>query len=191
MSPKTKEQFEQMRQNRKAAIEESAMQLFAEQGFNSVSISRIAQKAGVSKGLLYNYFDNKEALVKDIVLKGFRQMLDKLGFDFEKELTRDRFIQFIEKNFTLLQNEMGYWKLYISVVTQPAVVALVKGEIFDVVTPFLTAYTRYYTKNGVKNPEVQSLLLGAVLDGVAIDYMLGPEEYPLEAMKNLIIEKFI
>ena len=180
-----------MRQNRKAAIEESAMQLFAEQGFNSVSISRIAQKAGVSKGLLYNYFDNKEALVKDIVLKGFRQMLDKLGFDFEKELTRDRFIQFIEKNFTLLQNEMGYWKLYISVVTQPAVVALVKGEIFDVVTPFLTAYTRYYTKNGVKNPEVQSLLLGAVLDGVAIDYMLGPEEYPLEAMKNLIIEKFI
>jgi len=191
MCPKTKEQFEQMRQNRKAAIEEAAMQLFAEQGFNSASISRIAQKAGVSKGLLYNYFDNKEALVKEIVLKGFRQMLDKLDFDFKKELTRERFIQLIEKNFALLQNEIGYWSLYISVVTQPAVIALVKEEIFDVVTPFLTALTRYYTQNGVKNPEVQSLLLGAVLDGVAIDYMLGPEAYPLEAMKNLIIEKFI
>ncbi len=191
MSPKTKEQFEEIRQNRKAAIEEAALQLFAEQGFNNVSISRIAQKAGVSKGLLYNYFDNKEALVKEIVLKGLRQMLDKLDFDFKKELTRERFIQFIEKNFALLQNEMGYWKLYISVVTQPAVVALVKGEIFDVVTPFLTAYTRYYTKKGIKNPEVLSLLFGAVLDGVAIDYMLGPEEYPLEAIKNLIIEKFI
>ena len=191
MSPKTKAQFEQIRQNRKAAIEEAAMQLFAEQGFAGVSISRIAQKAGVSKGLLYNYFDNKEVLVKEIILKGFRQMLEKLNFDFRRDLTRERFTELIEKNFNMLKNEITYWSLYISVVTQPAVIALVKEDIFDVATPFLTVLTKYYAQNGVKNPEVQSLLLGAILDGVAIDYMLGPEEYPLEAMKNLIIEKFI
>ncbi len=191
MSPKTKAQYEKIRQSRKAAIEEAAMQLFAEQGFSGVSISRIAQKAGVSKGLLYNYFTNKEALVKEIVLKGFRQMLESLDFNFQEAMTRERFIELIEKNFNLLQNEISYWSLYISVVTQPAVIALVKAEIFEVVAPFLEALTKYYAQNGVKHPEVQSLLLGAILDGVAIDYMLGPEEYPLEEIKNMIIEKFI
>jgi hypothetical protein len=118
-------------------------------------------------------------------------MMEKLDFDFDGEITRERFIELINKNFDLLEKEISYWSLYISVITQPAVVALVKEEIFEVVTPFLQALTSYYAKSGVKNPEIQSLLLGAVLDGVAIDYMLGPEEYPLQAIKELIIEKFI
>ena len=191
MSPKSKQQVEAIRRDRKESIKTAAMQLFAERGFSEVSISRIAQKAGVSKGLLYNYFDNKEALVKVIVLEGFRQMLEKMDFDFNIAMTRERFIELINKNFDLLEKELPYWSLYISVITQPAVTALVKEEIFEVVTPFLTALTKYYAAGGVKNPEVQSLLLGAILDGVAIDYMLGPETYPLEAIKNLIIEKFI
>jgi AcrR family transcriptional regulator len=191
MSPRSKQQFEAIRRDRKESIKEAAMQLFAERGFAEVSISRIAQKAGVSKGLLYNYFTNKEALVKEIVLEGFRRMMEKLDFDFDKEITRERFIELINKDFDLLEKELAYWSLYISVITQPAVTALVKEEIFEVVTPFLNALTTYYAKNNVKNPEVQSLLLGAVLDGVAIDYMLGPKEYPLQAIKELIIKKFI
>ncbi len=191
MSPKTKEQFEQIRLNRKKAIVQAAMQLFAENGFSGVSISRIAKKAGVSKGLLYNYFANKEALVQEIVIEGFRQMLDNLDFDFQKELTRERFIELVEKNFRMLREEISYWSLYISVITQPAVMTLVKEDIFEVVGPFLSALTRYYTRQGIKNPEIQSMLFGAMLDGVAIDYMLGPENYPLDEIKNLIIEKFI
>ncbi len=191
MSPKTKEQFEQIRLNRKKAIVQAAMQLFAENGFSGVSISRIAKKAGVSKGLLYNYFANKEALVQEIVIEGFRQMLDNLDFDFQKELTRERFIELVEKNFRMLREEISYWSLYISVITQPAVMTLVKEDIFEVVGPFLSALTRYYTRQGIKNPEIQSMLFGAMLDGVAIDYMLGPENYPLDEIKSLIIEKFI
>jgi AcrR family transcriptional regulator len=191
MSPRSKQQFEAIRRDRKESIKEAAMQLFSERGFAEVTISRIAQKAGVSKGLLYNYFTNKEALVKEIVLEGFRRMMEKLDFDFDGEITRERFIELINKNLELLEKELAYWSLYISVITQPAVTALVKEEIFEVVTPFLNALTAYYAKNNVKNPEVQSLLLGAVLDGVAIDYMLGPKEYPLQAIKELIIEKFI
>ena len=109
MSPKTKEQFEQIRYNRKKAIAQAALELFASNGFSGVSISRIAKKAGVSKGLLYNYFANKEALVQEIVIEGFRQMLDNLDFDFQKELTRERFIELVEKNFRLLREEISYW----------------------------------------------------------------------------------
>lgn len=191
MSPRSKQQFEQIRHHRKAAIEEAAMQLFAENGFSGVSISAIARKAGTSKGLLYNYFENKEALVKEIVLEGIRQMMEELDFDYQQGLTEESFKELIEKNFIMLKEKVSYWSLYIAVITQPAVITLVKDEIFEIVGPFLATLSQYYTKKGIKNPEAQSLLLGAVLDGVAIDYMLSPGDYPLADIKNLIIEKFI
>ena len=190
MSPRNKQQFEQIRHRRKAAIEEAAMQLFAENGFAGVSISTIARKAGTSKGLLYNYFENKEALVKEIVLEGIRQMMAELDFDFQQELTEKRFKELIEKNFILFKEKISYWSLYIAVITQPAVIALVKDKIFDIAGPFIAALSQYYAKKGVKNPEANSLLLGAVLDGVAIDYLLSPADYPLDDIKNLVIEKF-
>jgi len=190
MSPRNKQQFEQIRHHRKAAIEEAAMQLFAENGFDGVSISTIARKAGTSKGLLYNYFENKEALVREIVLEGIRQMVEELDFDFQQKLTEERFKKLIEKNFILLKEKISYWSLYIAVITQPAVIALVKDKIFDIVGPFIAALSQYYAKKGMKNPEAHSLLLGAVLDGVAIDYLLSPTDYPLDDIKNLIIEKF-
>ena len=191
MSPRNKQQFEQIRHDRKAAIEEAAMQLFAENGFAGVSISTIARKAGTSKGLLYNYFENKEALVKEIVLEGIRQMMEELDFGFRQEFTEESFKKLIEKNFVLLKEKVSYWSLYISIITQPAVIALVKDEIFEIVGPFLTTLSQYYAQKGIKNPEAQSLLLGALLDGVAIDYMLSPADYPIDDIKNLIIEKFI
>jgi len=191
MSPRNKQQFEQIRHHRKAAIEEAAMQLFAENGFSGISISTIARKAGTSKGLLYNYFENKEALVKEIVLEGIRQMMEELNFDFQQELTEENFKKLVERNFILLKEKISYWSLYIAVITQPAVIALVKDEIFQLIGPFITALSDYYEKKGIKNPEAHSLLLGAVLDGVAIDYMLSPGDYPLDDIQNLIIEKFI
>ncbi len=191
MSPRSKQQFEQIRHQRKAAIEEAAMQLFAENGFSGVSISTIARKAGVSKGLLYNYYTNKEALVKEIVLEGIRQMIEGVDFDFQQEITPERFKELIEKNFVLLKEHVSYWSLYIAVITQPAVIALVKDEIFHLIGPFVSALSDYYGKKGIKNPEVHSLLLGAILDGVSINYMLSPADYPIDDIKDLIIEKFI
>jgi len=191
MSPRTQEQYQEIRTESKARIIQSAMQLFAENGFSGVTISTIARKAGISKGLLYNYFKNKEALVKEIILEGLRQMLEGLNFNFQQELTENRFKELIEKNIDLLKEQALYWSLYISVITQPTVITLVKDEIFEIFGPFISALSDYYKKKGIKKPEVNSLLLGAVLDGVAIDYILSPAEYPIDEIKDLIIEKFI
>ena len=41
--------------------------MFLAQGFDAASMNDIARAAGVSKGTLYVYFDNKEALFEAIV----------------------------------------------------------------------------------------------------------------------------
>ena len=191
MSPKTSKQFEEIRQSRKAAIVETALELFANKGFAGISISNIAQKAGISKGLLYNYFENKESLVREIILEGFRQMLKDLDFDFRQKLTKKRFIELIHKNFDMLKQNTNYLKLYTTVITQPAVMALVKEEDFKAAEPFIISVTAYYQKKGVQNPLAYSYLIWAILDGIGLDYMFDPEHYPLEEIRNIIIEKFV
>lgn len=191
MAPKTSKQFEEIRQSRKAELVKAAMELFANNGFMGTSISSISKKAGVSKGLVYNYFENKEALVREIVMEGLEQIMAEMDFDFRQKITRERMIELMDKNLGLIQKKGGYWKLYIAVITQPAVVELVKDEIFKVMGPFFVSVATYYEEKGEKNPMAYGYLLGAILDGVGLDSMYDPEHYPIKEIRDIIIDKLI
>ncbi len=191
MSPRSKKQFNKIRHNRKMAIAKAAMELFAENGFDSVSISKIAEAAGVSKGLLYNYYANKEALVKEIVIDGINKMMVDLGTNFSGEMTKARLIDIIDSNIEQLKNNTRYWKIYTSVLTQPKVIELVKKEMFEIIGPFLISVSDYYRKAGVKRPMAQSYLLGSILDGMSLDFFIAPDEYPLNEVRDIIVEKLL
>ena len=49
---------------------EAALDLFAEKGYAATRLDDVAQRAGVSKGTLYLYFDSKEDLFKAVVRQG-------------------------------------------------------------------------------------------------------------------------
>ena len=53
---------------RQQGILDAAAAMFAKHGFNGTSIAALADSCGVSKALLYHYYDSKEALVYDMVL---------------------------------------------------------------------------------------------------------------------------
>lgn len=55
---------EEKKKNNKRAILESAISLFNENGYDNTSIEQIARKAGVGKGTVYSYFDNKKSIIK-------------------------------------------------------------------------------------------------------------------------------
>jgi len=67
--PRTEKQFEEIREFRKAMIMDVALELFANEGYYPTSISKIASKAGISKGLMYNYFKSKEVLITVMILE--------------------------------------------------------------------------------------------------------------------------
>ncbi|MEM6542898.1 MAG: helix-turn-helix domain-containing protein, partial [Bacteroidota bacterium] len=45
----------------------AALELFAHEGYNVVSTSKIAQKAGVSEGLIFRHFESKQGLLNAIL----------------------------------------------------------------------------------------------------------------------------
>jgi AcrR family transcriptional regulator len=52
---------------RKLQLIDAAAELFAERGYDETRIVDIVERAGVAKGLFYWYFENKEALFRDLV----------------------------------------------------------------------------------------------------------------------------
>jgi AcrR family transcriptional regulator len=191
MAPRSSKQFEEIRQTRKEALVNAAMELFASNGFGGTSISNIAKKAGVSKGLVYNYFENKEALVKEIVMEGIQEIMKEMDFNFSQNMTRELMIDMLDKNLNLIKNNSDYWKLYIAVIAQPAVIELVKEEIFQVMGAYFMAIGQYYEEKGAKNPIAYAYLLGAILDGIGLDSLYDPENYPFAEIREIIIEKLI
>jgi AcrR family transcriptional regulator len=59
---------------RKRQLLDSAARLFAEQGYAATRVVDIVDAAGVAKGLFYWYFENKEALFRELAIDIRRQL---------------------------------------------------------------------------------------------------------------------
>lgn len=104
----SKTRFQRRKEDRPREITEAAMAEFAERGYDATPMAAVAKRAGISKGLLYVYFDTKEALFKSVVrsfvtpkLQALQQAIDadSLGaeaflrgpfLDFARQLPKSR-----------------------------------------------------------------------------------------------------
>ena len=63
MVPRTEEQNEIVRAQRRAQLLKAAQRVFTRKGFHAASVADVVAEAGVSQGTVYHYFDSKEALL--------------------------------------------------------------------------------------------------------------------------------
>jgi AcrR family transcriptional regulator len=56
-----------MVEDRREQIMDAALRVFAQKGFTRATNREIAHEAGVTSGLIYHYFDSKDALLKAII----------------------------------------------------------------------------------------------------------------------------
>jgi AcrR family transcriptional regulator len=62
-----KPRWRRRKQARPEEIIEAALEVFADRGFAATKLEDVARRAGVTKGTIYLYFENKEALFKALV----------------------------------------------------------------------------------------------------------------------------
>ncbi len=63
---------------KRRAILATAAEFFAANGYDRSSMNQLAEACGVSKALIYHYYDSKEALLYDIVHTHLSDLLDTL-----------------------------------------------------------------------------------------------------------------
>ena len=191
MSPKSKKQFKAIRERSAATIKQAALELFARRGYHNTSISQIAREAGVSKGLLYNYFSGKEALLEAIVMGAVKEG-EQL---FAKNLKPGdppglQLRHLIEGSFAMIKGNLQFWKLITSLAFQEDVLDHFSDLIKEKGEATFQQISKLFEQMEVENPDEEARMLGAVMDGIAIHYMNLGDQYPFEKMKKYTIEKF-
>ena len=67
-----------------------ARSLFAERGYDSTSVEEIAQRAGVSKPVVYEHFGGKEGLYAVVVDREMSALLDRITSSLTNNRSRVR-----------------------------------------------------------------------------------------------------
>jgi AcrR family transcriptional regulator len=189
--PRTPQQIEEIRKERKQAIMDTALEVFAEHGYASASISMIAQKAGVSKGLMYNYFKSKEELLTTIMHEGIDEIFAYIDPNRDGVLTREEFEYLIDGIFDLMKEKTSFYKLYFALVMQPTVSKLFIEKLNETFAPMIKMFVDYYKKKGAANPLAEAILIGALFDGIGFNYLFNEEHYPIDQVIKLIKERFV
>jgi AcrR family transcriptional regulator len=121
MSPRTKKQFQEIREEKKALIMDVALEHFASKGYHHTTISHIARHAGISKGLMYNYFESKEELLTEIINRSMKEVARFLDPDNDGNLSEEEFELFIRKLFLILREKISFWRLLYQILMQQEV----------------------------------------------------------------------
>lgn len=192
MSPRSKKQFEAMRHESMEKIANAALQLFGEKGFHSTSIAQIARAAGVSKGLLYNYFESKEALLHFIILHAVEvgeALLEQALA--QNDSPQGQLRAFTEGTLALLQKDPAFWRLLTALAFQPDILEGIMPQLLEKQGTAMAKVIAVFAQLGVPNPQEEAMYYSAVMDGIALQFVQMPEGYPLEQMKEMVLKRYL
>ena len=188
--PRSKEQFKEMRERTRTLILDKALYLFANKGFHGTSISDIAKEAGISKGLAYNYFESKDAILQAIMDNAVSAGLSVLNVS---EITDDPFEQLkiiLNNTFDHVENNGNYWRMFTSLMLQPQLSQVTETMVNEFGKAAIKDTIKIFKKMKIKNPEQEALILDGTIDGIILHYLFFQEEYPIKKVRKQLLKKY-
>jgi AcrR family transcriptional regulator len=189
MSPRSEELNETLRAEARAKIMEAALTLFGEHGYDQTSVRMIAQAAGISQGLMYNYFAGKEQLLAELFRVSMRDVRESFAHASAGP-PEARVEGLIRGAFAIIQRNQKFWRLSYGVRMQPAVLAAIGPDMPSWLGEIQETVERYLHEAGVPNARIEAEILFALIDGVAQHYVLDPQRYPLDEVTETLVTRY-
>ena len=189
MSPRSPEQNEQLRALSRQRIIDEALRLFSTHGYERTSVRMIAEAAGVAQGLLYNYFESKQALLHAIFADSMRDVRESFEVA-EAAPAAERIERLVRGSFEILRRNMHFWRLSYGVRMQPEVLEGIGPQAHEWMGFIHRTLTGYFRERGAAQPEVEAAVLFALIDGISQHYVLDPEHYPLDAVTEFVVARY-
>ncbi|MGE5393823.1 MAG: TetR/AcrR family transcriptional regulator [Candidatus Saccharibacteria bacterium] len=187
MCPRTSTQYEVIRQEKRNLILDTALELFAQNGYHGTSISHISKKAGISKGLVYNYFESKEEILKSIVQSGYEAAYKNLDLNKDGILVQEEFIHFVRMTFRLVKENRNFWALYSSLMFQPGILDLVTPQFEGKSVEIQKLMTDFLKEMGSINPEGDMLAISSLIKGATVILLTAPDFFPIDKLEESVI----
>lgn len=175
-------------QTGKKKIFDAAMELFETQGYFATTVEQITARAGVSKGLVYNYFSSKEALLVGLI-ENTTETMNVVAETWTHQETLETSISgFLDSYFQYLASERRFLKLQLTLLLMPELQSVVRQPQQARAQLLLSMMTDWFARWGSEEPENQARLFLAMLDGIALHYLSVYESYPLAEVKLTLLQ---
>lgn len=167
-------------------ILEAALRLFGSRGFEETSVAEIARTAGVSKGLVYHYFDTKRDVLEAALERGSDRLERTLREAREGEAAVPPAAVVMEV-LGLVAEDLRWWRLLFRLRMQAGAgeeLGRAWGRALE------DALERGLRSTGSSEPRRQARTLAAAVEGAAQRYVLDPDGYPLVEVAEDIVSAF-
>ncbi|MFS0597716.1 TetR/AcrR family transcriptional regulator [Peribacillus frigoritolerans] len=191
--PRTPEENDRIRQASKEKIRAAAMELFIKQGYYATSISDIAKQAGISKGLLYNYYKGKEELLSEMVEARIKEVVEVMEEAFTLNTPREQLEHIINGAIDNIHQKPEVHQFYLHLQTQPeSDEELIKYShlINEENARQFEFQCKIFESMGETEPRKRSLYFSSVLQGIMLMISTYQQGFPIEEIKNQIISEF-
>ncbi|AGC47020.1 TetR family transcriptional regulator [Myxococcus stipitatus DSM 14675] len=195
MSPRAVEQNRQMRERSSTAIRRAALELFIEKGFHAASIAEIAKRAGVSKGLIYNYYPSKDALLQGLMEDRLREAAATYAAVPSDVSAEEKLRYIVDSSVEQIVQNHELYRLYFALLLQPgATPALRRAE--EALAPEFARVTgqlvALFTESGSDDPRLDALVFQSALNGLALGLLVKAPgaAFPTDSVKQRLLRRF-
>jgi AcrR family transcriptional regulator len=189
MSPRSAIKNQKIRQETMEKIMSAAFTLIARRGYESTSIAQIAREAGISKGLLYNYFNGKEDLLEKIIHHAMAQgdQFVAMAYDTDPAKTMENLFKMF---FQELRDRPDYWRLLTELTWKIDKFKFVHDVAVEKMKGYIDLLHQLFEQMGEEDPAGEAKLVAALFDGIGIQAVILKEDYPLDELEKVMIRKF-
>lgn len=163
----------------------AALELFAKEGFKATSTSKVAKLAGVSEGLIFRHFGNKEGLLEAIILQGEEKaklLFADIVLETEpKEVIRKTLL--IGTKMNKNEADAHFWKLQYKIKWELEIYGEHKVE------PLERALASAFEKLGYDEPLMEARMLMYTFDGLSTRFYLQ-KDFDMEGPMAYLWKKY-
>ena len=189
MCPKTVAQNKIIREEKKDLILRTALKVFAQDGYHASSVNKIADKANISKGLIYNYFKSKEDLLRNIITNIMDRYMEK--YPPIDSIPNDSHIEyFIDQSFEFILEDKARAKLLFALTAQSIVMDLMTKITMQKAEPFMNNVMNFFEIKKYDDPEGMMHYFFSTLEGVQLHVIFNPL-YPIDKVKKILKKQFL
>lgn len=168
---------------KQARILDTALRLFAQQGYDATSTQAIARQAEVSEGLIFRHFGNKVGLLAAIMAEGEQRLAHWYKKAFDEITPAGQLRALISLPFQVPEREYPWWKLLYSLKWQK--------EEYDhqLINQLRLGMTEIFRQLEYSQPALEAELVLVLFDGLATALLLKQTEQA-QALQQLLFEKY-
>ena len=162
---------------------------FGTVGYESTSMAQIAKEAGISKGLIYNYFESKEELLRamiDSLVKIGEKMITEAYSDDPKQMLSNT----IRMTFQWLRDNEKLNRLMLNLTFQVDRFDFVHDMANAKMKEYVVLLEHWLTQMNYPNPKTEARILATIFDGIGIQYLVLKQDYPLDEIEQMLLEKY-